>query len=136
MQLTLIPGALCEASDIGYQYGAFSEHLMMSVCDIFSDGEKFPRMTEIILGNEACSTSFKMKNKYGQCISIAIFKGIGVSCPNLKVLDLTLCTTINGENLLFLFFHDTYGTLHKFVHLPQIGTDHGAQEDKVSFYFD
>ena len=30
-----IPGWLSEASDIGYQYGGFSEHLMMSLTDIF-----------------------------------------------------------------------------------------------------
>ena len=60
---SLIPGWLSEASDIGYQYGGFSEHLMMSLTDIFCIRDKFEKLTEICLGPEACSTIFKMKNR-------------------------------------------------------------------------
>ena len=45
-----IPGWLSEASDIGYQYGGFSEHLMLSITEIFYGLDKFPYMTEMILG--------------------------------------------------------------------------------------
>ena len=114
-----IPGWLSEASQIGFQYGGFSEHLMMSITDIFSTLDKFPKLTEICLGPEACSTMFKMGNSSGNCISFALFHGIGLACPKLRVLDLSLCTNVAAENLLYLFFHDTYVTLHKYLFMPK-----------------
>ena len=42
-----VPGWLSEASDIGYQYGGFSEHLMMSLTDIFCIRDKFEKLTEL-----------------------------------------------------------------------------------------
>ena len=70
-----IPGWLSEASDIGYQYGGFSEHLMMSLTDIFWSRDRFEKLTELCLGPEACSTIFKMKNSREECISFALFHG-------------------------------------------------------------
>jgi hypothetical protein len=70
-----VPGWLSEASDIGYQYGGFSEHLMMSLTDIFWSRDRFEKLTELCLGPEACSTIFKMKNSREECISFALFHG-------------------------------------------------------------
>ena len=97
-----VPGMLSEASEIGYQMGPFSEHLMMSISEIFSTRDKFPYMTEIILGHEACNTALKIKNYAGRSVSYALFSGIGISCPNLRVLDLGSCTNIAAEHLLYL----------------------------------
>ena len=97
-----VPGMLSEASEIGYQMGPFSEHLMMSIAEIFSTRDKFPYMTEIILGHEACNTALKIKNYVGKSVSYALFSGIGISCPNLRVLDLGSCTNIAAEHLLYL----------------------------------
>ena len=59
-----------------------------------------------------------MKNSSGNCISYALFHGVGVSCPNLRVLDLGSCTNIAAEYLLYLFYHDAYHSLHKYVYMP------------------
>ena len=133
-----IPGWLSEASQIGFQYGGFSEHLMMSITDIFSTLDKFPKLTEICLGPEACSTMFKMGNSSGNCISFALFHGIGLACPRLRVLDLSLCTNVAAENLLYLFFHDTYVTLHKYLFMPtwKVENDIIVQCDKFNEDYD
>ncbi len=54
----------CIFSGIGHQYGPFSEHLMMAVTDVFSRYHLFHKMTELILGYDACSTMYKMRNRY------------------------------------------------------------------------
>lgn len=119
-----IPGALSEAAAAdGYQYGGFSEHLMMAVTDVFSNGDRFPKMTELFLGSEACNTLFKMNNKRNHCISVELFRGIGHACPNLKVLDVSTCITVSADCLLFLFFHHTYNLLHEYVFMPDIRVD-------------
>ena len=123
-----IPGWLSEASGIGHQYGGFSEHLMMSLTDIFTTLDKFEKLTEICLGPEACSTMFRMKNQSGSCISFALFQGIGFSCPNLRVLDLSLCTNVAAENLIYLFIHDPYATLHKYAYIPNFKLN---QDDQI-----
>ena len=56
---------------------------------------------------------------------------------SLRVLDLSLCTNVASENLLYLFFHDPYVTLHKYAFLPnyrvdQENNDRIVQIDKYS----
>ena len=50
-----VPGMLSENAG-GQQFGAFSEHLILSLGELFSFGHWFPRLTEIVLGREACNT--------------------------------------------------------------------------------
>lgn len=111
-----IPGWLSEASEIGYQYGGFSEHLMMSITEIFNTRDKFPYMTEIILGHEACSTVFKMKNSYGRCISYALFSGIGTSCPNLRILDLGNCKLLIEYDFSILLYFSINQLSNRYQH--------------------
>lgn len=73
----------------------------------------FPKLTEIVLGREACNTSLKMKGRDGRDISAQLFMGIGLACSNLKVLDVSGAVCLSPECLLFLFFHDAYHALHQ-----------------------
>ncbi len=73
----------------------------------------FPRLTEIVLGREACNTSLRMRGAEGRDISTELFMGIGLACPNLKVLDVSGAVCLAPECILFLFFHDAYHFLHQ-----------------------
>ena len=107
-----VPGYLSEDSGIGYQYGGFSEHLMMAITDIFMAQNQFDRLEQLVLGPEACNSFIKMKNSQGHCVSFALFHGIATSCPNLRILDISQAT-VAQTNFLYLFFHDAFAALHK-----------------------
>ena len=49
-----------------FQYGGFSEHLMMMVGEVFRGLDRFERMTEIYLDSEACNTLLKMSNSFNR----------------------------------------------------------------------
>jgi hypothetical protein len=119
-----VPGIISKAA-LGEQLGAYQEHLMLVVSELFMFRDSFSRLTEIVLGREACNTAIEMKNKQGRNVATEIFRGIGHSCPNLKVLDVSGVISLSAECLLFLFFHDLYQTLHQFVYLPEHYTTFG-----------
>ena len=54
-----------------------------------------------------------MKSDTGRDVSIDLFKHMGKSCPNLKILDLTQAIAVSGDALVHLFFHDAYSVLHQ-----------------------
>ncbi len=54
-----------------------------------------------------------MKSDSGRDVSVDLFKHMGKSCPNLKILDLTQAIGISGDALVHLFFHDAYTILHQ-----------------------
>ena len=110
-------------SSTAYQqeFGAYAEHLVMSLGQMFSSAI-FSKLTELVLGREACNTSLQeragLSNK--KDISIELFRRIGQSCPNIKVIDLTGAFHLSPETLLFLFFKDAYHALHPFVYIPDV----------------
>ncbi len=115
-----IPGELsrlatAEPDRDGVQYGAFSEHLVMALGEMFTvrGVGGFPKLTEIVLGREACNTSLRMTGRDGRDISAELFRGIGMACPNLKVLDVSSVICLAPECILFMLFHDAYQTLHQ-----------------------
>jgi hypothetical protein len=121
-----IPGKLSSVagSEYQYEYGGFSEHLMVALTGIFDNQfGSFPKMTELILGREALNTMFKMKNpRDGSSVSVSFFRGIGRSCPNLRILDISGSICLSPDFLILLFFRDAYHTLHsKNVYLPEFG---------------
>ena len=121
-----IPGKLSgvAGSEYQYEYGGFSEHLMVAITDIFDYRfDSFPKMSEIILGREAINTMFKMKSSGdGSCVSVSFFRGIGRCCPNLRVLDISGSICLSPDFLILLFFRDAYHTLHsQNVWLPEFG---------------
>ena len=111
-------------SEYRYEYGGFSEHLMVALAGIFDNQfNSFSKMTEIVLGREALNTMFKMKNTSdGSSVSVALFRNIGRSCPNLRILDVSGSICMSPDFLILLFFRDAYHSLHsKNVWLPEHG---------------
>lgn len=113
-----IPGRLSEMVPDGKQYWAFSEHLMMSLGQMF-EGRTFYKMTEIILGHEACNMGLRMTGPSQKNVTSDLFRALGQACPRLRVLDLASSINLSAESLLFMVFKDAYRTLHQFVFLPE-----------------
>ena len=66
-----------------------------------------------------------MKSDSGRDVSVDLFRHMGISCPNLKILDLTQAIAIAGDSLVHLFFHDGYTSLHQVrigtsIHITQL----------------
>ena len=67
------------------QYGAYSEHVMLSLNRMFWRPDTFPHLTEIVLGREVINTSLQMTGENGKHVSTNLFRSLGIACPNLKV---------------------------------------------------
>ena len=99
-------------------YDGFSDHLIVNMSKLFNILDGFPYLTEITLGKEVCDKSI-MNDRRGAEGTSMLFRGIGSSCPNLKVLDLSGAISLSGECLIFLFFYDAYASLHKYLYTPE-----------------
>jgi len=55
-----------------------------------------------------------------RCISHDLFAGIGASCPNLKVLDLSNAIAISADSLIQLIFRHAYTILHQVAYRDKI----------------
>ena len=66
------------------------------------------------------SNSFPLRvkrvSRYGQPVSVKLFANIGVSCPNLRILDVSSAVSLPTECFIHLFFHDAFLTLHKYAY--------------------
>ena len=95
----------------------YSEDLFLTLCDIFSFGlDSFEKLTEIQLGPELSTRSTNCQDRYGQPVSVKLFSNIGISCPNLKIMDVSNAISLPTESFIHLFFHDAYLCLHKYVY--------------------
>jgi hypothetical protein len=89
-----LPGYLSEASEIGYQYGGFSEHLMMSLTDIFHVKDNFEKLTSICLGRHSIFLDFK---------SLETFETQTKSLETLETRLETLSLHKIAKKILYLF---------------------------------
>ena len=102
-----------------YPTNPYSEDLFLTLCDVFSFGlDSFEKLTEIQFGPELSTRSTNIQDRYGQPVSVKLFANIGLSCPNLKILDVSNAVSLPTECFIHLFFHDAYLTLHKYSYLP------------------
>ena len=102
-----------------YPTNPYSEDLFLTLCDVFSFGlDSFEKLTEIQFGPELSTRSTNIHDRYGQPVSVKLFANIGLSCPNLKMLDVSNAVSLPTECFIHLFFHDAYLTLHKYAYLP------------------
>ena len=100
-----------------YQTNPYSEDLFLTLCDLFSFGlDSYEKLTELQLGPELSTRSIKIADRYGQPVSVKLFANIGISCPNLKILDVSNAISLPTESFIYLFFHDAYLCLHKYVY--------------------
>ena len=115
------PTILSSSAVENYSYptNPYSEDLFLTLCDVFSFGlDSFEKLTEIQFGPELSTRSTNIQDRYGQPVSVKLFANIGLSCPNLKMLDVSNAVSLPTECFIHLFFHDAYLTLHKYSYLP------------------
>ena len=113
--------------NFSYQTNPYSEDLFLTVCDLFSFGlDSYEKLTEIQLGPELSTRSTNIQDRFGQPVSVKLFSNIGISCPNLKILDVSNAISLPTESFIHLFFHDAYLCLHKYVYSPpwRLDTDY------------
>ena len=91
-----------------------AQHAMYALTDLFSPGSwrfsKFEKLTEIVLSNDFVTN-------FCESEGTPLFSAMGVACPNLKILDLSGLIRLRGESILYLFFHDTFQSLHSDMYL-------------------
>ena len=117
----IYPTILSSSAVENYSYptNPYSEDLFLTLCDVFSFGlDSFEKLTEIQFGPELSTRSTNIQDRYGQPVSVKLFANIGLSCPNLKILDVSNAVSLPTECFIHLFFHDAYLTLHKYSYLP------------------
>ena len=90
----------------------FSDDLMGVLSVVFNNFGKdsFAKLTEIQLGPELSNKSI------GDNVGARLFHGIGMSCPSIKVFDLSATVNLPTEYFIHLFFHDAYHSLHKYAY--------------------
>ena len=102
-----------------YTTNPYSEDLFLTLSDIFSFGlDSFEKLTEIQLGIELSTRSLAVEDRYGQPVSVKLFANIGLSCPNLRILDVSSAVSLPTECFIHLFFHDAFLTLHRYAYIP------------------
>ena len=79
-----VPGAICRTASSRQELFAYQEHVMGVVVEMFQFRDSLPRLTEIVLGREACNTGIEVRTSAGKNGAMELFRGIGSSCPNLK----------------------------------------------------
>jgi len=91
-----------------------AQHAMYALTDLFSPTSwrfsKFEKLTEIVLSNDFVTN-------FCESEGTPLFSAMGLACPNLKILDLSGLIRLRGESILYLFFHDTFQSLHSDMYL-------------------
>jgi hypothetical protein len=127
-QYVAYPNLLSSSAVPGHSYptNPYSEDLFLTLCDIFSFGlDSFDKLTEIQLGMELSTRSMAVQDRYGQPVSVKLFANIGISCPNLRILDVSSAVSLPTECFIHLFFHDTFHVLHKYAYMAPWELDSG-----------
>ena len=107
-----------------YPTNPYSEDLFLTLADTFSFGlNSFEKLTEIQFGPELSSRSTNIYDRYGQPVSVKLFANIGISCPNLKIMDVSNAISLPTESFIHLFFHDAFLCLHKYAFIFPWGVD-------------
>ena len=98
-----VPGAICQTASSRQELFAYQEHVMGVVQEMFMFRGSLPRLTEIVLGREACNTGIEVRTSGGKNGAMELFRGIGSSCPNLKGGAIEKKAKSNSTELSHLF---------------------------------
>lgn len=98
---------------------ASTDFMMLTLSKLFSRPKNYFRhLTSIRLSSECINVRLNMYGDRGGPAAIQLMAGIAYSCPVLETLDLSSVASLSPECLVYLFFQDTFSTLHKYMYLP------------------
>ena len=100
--------------------------MMLTLARLFDRGPSFKHsfyfLKELRLGRDCLNTSLdllefsssvKLGTKPVAHPAVRMMSGIARSCPSLEIIDLSGVLSLSPESLVYLFFRDTFETLHK-----------------------
>ena len=99
------------AHEENYKTKAYSENILLQMCDLFSFGrDSFEKLTKIQFSREL-TFIYYLYDRYDNLVHRVLFENIGMSCPNLQHLDLSQGVFVPNSVFIHLVFQDSEASL-------------------------